>query len=96
MRMSREPGARCECVARHRPKPMQLHRHHIWPKAEGGPDKGNLIWLCPTAHANVHEYLALLRDLGGGRPSNWREFSPFVRALAELGWRRIVAKALVP
>jgi len=32
----------------------------------GGPDiRPNLIWLCPTAHANVHEILRLLVKLKG-------------------------------
>lgn len=95
--MSSIPGAKCHCVKHHVPKSMQLHRHHIWPKAEGGPNTAdNLIWLCPTAHVNVHEYLDLLRDTGGVRPSNWREFSLFVRAVADLGWQRITTRSIVP
>lgn len=38
---------RCLCVKNHVPEPRELHRHHVWPLGEGGPDVvANLRWLC--------------------------------------------------
>lgn len=59
--MSHDPGKICLCVADHRPPPLELNSHHIIPLYLGGPDvPTNRIWLCPNAHANVHEVLRLL------------------------------------
>lgn len=87
--MGHDHGATCVCVADHNPNPVELNLHHIWPKASGGPDADwNLVWLCPTSHVNVHE---LLREWfrAGGEPA-WvirSRFNPYVRAIAEDGWR---------
>lgn len=56
--MSHDAGRSCRCQADHRPHPLELERHHIWPLGMGGPDvDANIEWLCPTAHTNVHEIL---------------------------------------
>ena len=79
---------RCLCVANHTPEPRELHRHHVWPLGEGGPDvAGNLRWLCPTAHANAHK-LWREYDRIGGEPS-WetrRLYGVYVRQLVADGW----------
>ncbi len=81
----------------HRPKPMELHRHHVWPLAEDGPDTAaNLIWVCPTTHVSVHEYLRELQRFGGVMPVGLAgDYPRFTRRLAELGYRRILAGAMV-
>lgn len=54
-------GKKCICVADHNPEPLELERHHVWPLGMGGPDtEGNVVWLDPTAHMNVHELLRLM------------------------------------
>lgn len=59
--MSHDSDASCGCVPAHRPPPLELHSHHIWPEYLGGPDTpNNRIWLCPTTHANVHELIRLM------------------------------------
>jgi len=95
--VSHDEGAQCRCVAFHRPKPTELHRHHIWPRSEGGPDTAaNIVWVCPTTHTNVHEYLRELRRFGGVLPVGLaNEYPRYTRRLAELGWRRILAGAMV-
>ena len=56
--MSHDQGQLCVCVSEHRPAPLELAAHHVWPSFMGGPDTvDNLIWLCPTTHINVHEIL---------------------------------------
>lgn len=96
--MAHDEGRTCLCLTDHRPAPMELNRHHILPQASGGSDDpGNLAWLCPTAHANVHEMLRfMLRD---GREWTWTEATDFYAVpvnryaygLACEGFRRIVA-----
>lgn len=64
--MSHDEGERCLCVSEHRPAPLELNAHHILPEAAGGQDTpDNLVWLCPTAHANVHELLRLITKANG-------------------------------
>lgn len=79
---------KCRCVQRHVPEPRELHRHHIWPLSEGGPDtKINLRWVCPTSHASIHR-LWREYDKVGGEPV-WdvrRIYSPYVRKLVADGW----------
>lgn len=96
--MSHDAGQTCPCQSDHRPAPMELHRHHILPLSNGGTDDpGNVVYLCPTAHVNVHELLRfMLRD---GRLWSWGEAVAFydvpvnryAYALACEGFRRIVA-----
>lgn len=84
-----DTGQKCICVANHNPNPMELNRHHIWPLGMGGPDtEENTVWLCPTAHANVHELLRAYIRYEGSPP--WeirRQFSPYIRAIAEEGYK---------
>lgn len=86
---------RCKCVQRHSPVPQELHRHHVWPTGEGGPDtKINLRWLCPTSHASAHR---LWREYAkvGGEPL-WevrRVYSPYVRRLVAEGWDQARAQS---
>ena len=86
---------KCLCVANHTPEPRELHRHHVWPLGEGGPDtKINLRWLCPTAHANTHR-LWREYDRVGCEPT-WeirRVYSPYVRRLVADGWNQAHAAA---
>ncbi len=56
--MAHDENRVCRCMVTHRPMYLELHRHHRWPLGMGGPDTDdNIVWLCPTAHANVHELL---------------------------------------
>ena len=65
--MSHDAGATCLCQTTHRPQPLEYAEHHIWPQGMGGPDvASNRVWLCPTAHYNVHELLRLF--IKNGRP----------------------------
>lgn len=83
------PGAECLCVSNHNPNAVQLHVHHIWPLGMGGPDiPENEMILCPTTHAGVHRLIRDWRRHGTEPPWEVRKyFSPFVRDLAERGWR---------
>jgi len=76
---------------------MELHRHHVWPLAEGGPGTAaNLVWICPTTHTNVHEYLRELKRYNGVMPLGLAgDYPRYTRRLAELGYRRIFAGAMV-
>lgn len=68
--MTHDAQQRCRCVARHRPEPLELHRHHVHPLGMGGRDEpGNVVWLCPTAHTSVHEVLATM--LRAAQPYSW-------------------------
>ncbi len=91
--MSHDTDKICICVANHNPNPMELHRHHIRPLANGGAESDeNTIWLCPTAHVNVHELMRHWFKVSG-RP-DWeieRTFSIFVRKLARLGYEMSLA-----
>lgn len=94
-------GRFCLCVSDHRPAPLELNAHHVWPLANGGPDvPENIVWLCPTAHTNVHELLRLM--MKAGRPMTDAQLSALVpqavsryaASLARLGWRRIVSQSM--
>lgn len=71
----------------------ELHRHHVWPLSEGGPDTPeNLLWLCPTMHVNVHELWRHWKAHGGEPP--WeirRNYSYYCRGVVEEGWRQMEA-----
>lgn len=59
--MSHDHDAACACTSDHRPPVLEYNRHHIWPEFMGGPDtEDNIVWLCPTAHVNVHELLRMM------------------------------------
>jgi hypothetical protein len=79
---------KCLCVKLHNPTPRELHRHHVWPLAEGGPDMpGNLRWLCPSQHSNVHR---LWREYQKARAMpDWeilRQYNRYARAIVAEGW----------
>lgn len=86
--MSHDHGKVCTCVADHNPEPQELHRHHIWPLAQGGPDtEENIAWLCPTSHVNVHELLRAWEEYNGEPPWDIKvHFNPKIRNLALLGY----------
>jgi hypothetical protein len=77
----------CQCVEKHIPKPMELHKHHIWPVSEGGPNtKDNLLVLCPTAHSNIHKLWRLYESYQSRPP--WpilRNYSEYARSIVEMG-----------
>ena len=92
---------RCVCVTKHRPEPVILHSHHVWPLGEGGPDiQANLLWLCPTSHNNIHELWRLMvKYTKADTPIPWREFrefSPYVRNVVARGWDQAKAAGQVP
>lgn len=98
--MSHDHGQACRCLVDHDPEPLELHIHHIWPLAAGGPDTPpNRVWLCPTAHVNVHEILRMFMRSGPmtsyelgralGRPVN-----RYQRRVAYLGWQAITNRAV--
>ncbi len=59
--MSHDIDRRCPCMAEHRPAPLELERHHVWPLYLGGPDDDtNTAFVCPTTHTNVHELLRVM------------------------------------
>jgi hypothetical protein len=99
--MSHDDGAECICVSEHRPAVLEHTHHHIWPMESGGPSvPENMVWLCPTAHYNVHELLRLM--VKAGRPlSNYElgalEEHPVSRYAAEIarqGYDRMTRGAL--
>lgn len=72
--MAHDIDARCLCVADHRPSVLEYERHHIYPLGMGGLDTPeNVVWVCPTAHANTHEMLRLM--LAAGRSIGDAELS---------------------
>jgi hypothetical protein len=99
---SHDTGARCLCVADHRPGVLEHEWHHILPLAMGGPDTrpgvpgANGVWLCPTAHTNTHEILReVLRNGGvlswGTALARWPGLNRYSFALAHDGYRRFLA-----
>jgi hypothetical protein len=45
----------------HKPEPLRVIRHHIWPLGMDGPDEDdNKLDICDTGHYNVHVILGLL------------------------------------
>lgn len=87
-----DDGQVCVCVSNHNPNPMELNRHHIHPIGFDPPGENaehNIVWLCPTAHANVHELLRAWVKYEGEPPWSIRKhFSPYIRDVAEDGYRR--------
>lgn len=92
--MSHDTGRVCLCVAEHRPAPLELHLHHIWPLGLGGPDTPeNVVALCPTTHANTHELFRLLARDGSLTWARALELydvpvSRYAFAVAHEGYRR--------
>lgn len=86
-RKKHKPQRICKCVRFHNPDPQAGEDHHIFPVGWGGPEKGELVFLCPTSHTNVHELLRAWKAWNGKPP--WeisRHFSPYIRDLAQLGF----------
>lgn len=81
------PAVQCACVGKHIPKAMELHKHHVWPLGEGGPDtKENLLLLCPTTHANVHRLWRLYEKHNGRPPWDMlKNYSEYTRSIVEKG-----------
>lgn len=86
-RSSHDAGRECVCVTEHRPAPDELHAHHVWPISEGGSEDGELLWLCPTMHVNVHELWRVFQRHEGRPP--WdvlRRYSRYCRSVVRHGW----------
>jgi hypothetical protein len=81
------PGSVCALHRFHRPTPLRLVVHHVWPVGMGGPNRAvNREIVCDTGHANVHELLAaLVAGEATGRRGTAKE-----RAMAQLGYDRWV------
>lgn len=88
--MSHDLGQHCRCVTEHRPKAVELDRHHIWPLYLGGPETAdNLIWVCPNTHRATHELLRLYLKAGSPPPGSVLDDYPrMARDLAAEGYRR--------
>lgn len=93
---------RCLCVADHRPAFTEPEWHHVFPLAMGGPDtpRGRLgengVWLCPTAHTNVHEVLRMILKRSGALTYGegldlWPGLNRYAFAIAHDGYRRFLA-----
>lgn len=80
-----DEGRACVCISEHRPAPLELERHHIWPLGMGGPDnEWNVAWVCPTAHANTHE---LMRFLLNGKIVTWQDaMSLYTQPVNRYAW----------
>lgn len=86
----------CSVTRYHRPRPVQIDHHHVWPIAEGGPNvAANRVDACPSCHTSIH---ALLREYDRLRYTPpWltrRKYPRGVQRLAALGWDRIGRQAL--
>lgn len=88
----------CPCVDRHSPVPRELHRHHVWPLGEGGPDVAeNLRWLCPSTHSNVHRLWREYAKLRTTPP--WavlRQYNAYTRQLVAAGWAQAHPTGVAP
>ncbi len=84
------------CAAHKHDSWVPLNDHHIWPLGDGGPDtKANQVTLCANAHYSVHALLDnYAKRTKAGLPArgDWafeRNFSPYIRNLADRGWAAI-------
>lgn len=78
-------GPRCQCVRRHVPAPFEDEAHHVVPVGQpfGGDPKGELVYLCPTAHSSVHAAIRLrLRARERGTAADLTHVSRYARGLA--------------
>lgn len=63
--MVRAIATPCALHLYHRPKPLRVVWHHVWPQYLGGPNiKANLRAVCDTGHYNVHDLLDWLVEHG--------------------------------
>jgi hypothetical protein len=92
--MAHDSEAVCLCVAEHRPSVLEYERHHVTPLYLGGLTSGEVVWLCPTTHANCHELLRLMLRLGRAlthyelQAIEDRPVSRYAATLAREGFRR--------
>lgn len=91
----------CRCVADHRPVPLEMHVHHVWPLGDGGPNvTGNMVTLCPTTHSSAHDLLRAIKRSGGtltyrrAQELYTEPVSRYAYSVARLGWLRFKAQAL--
>lgn len=91
MRTTTQP---CQLHTRHIPESHINHRHHVWPKGDGGPDvSDNIVVVCATGHYNIHDLLAHFKMLMGNVPYTiLRRYSQEERRLAKLGYDRLTRK----
>lgn len=94
--MAPKPVRKCSVTVYHRPKPVQIDHHHVWPLEFGGPSvAANIIDACPSCHTSIHSLLHEYEKAGGKPTTTVRRRYPFgVRRVAALGWSRIQRKAL--
>lgn len=82
----------CKCQSLHNPKPRMLEGHFIVPTNwHGSPDIGNIEWLCPTTHANMHVLLNTCIWLGVTpeelHPTLRLQFSDFEQDFVNRAWQ---------
>jgi len=80
----------------HYPRSHLNHRHHVWPLGMGGPaTEDNIVVICPTGHANVHELLKAYIEFHGQVPyAIRRQYPRGERRLAQLGYERFIRRAM--
>lgn len=79
------------CAVHVHDSPVPLEDHHIHPLGYHGPDTAaNKARVCSNAHGDTHYYLEYLLKHNGQRPPNWRTWSPRARALAVIGYARVI------
>ncbi len=92
--MAHDEGAVCRCVTEHRPPVLEFERHHILPLYLGGSEDDEIVWVCPTTHANCHELLRLMLRAGITFTDSQlqavqdRPVSRYAAVLARLGFER--------
>ena len=86
----------CVVHSTHIPSSHVNEIHHVWPKGHGGPDiPENRIVICATGHNTVHQLIDELILTKGDVPwSLSRHYAAKERALAKLGYERIVRQAM--
>jgi len=94
--------ASCACIRFHRPVPVEEEGHHPIPTGEPffGAKTQALVWLCPSAHVNVHSCIRVhlkARKLGRAPTKvELRVYTRFVRGLAEQAMAALGPQADVP
>jgi hypothetical protein len=89
-------GWRCPVVRWHRPTPHVRERHHVWPKGDGGPERGPQAGICGACHNDVHALIEAARDHAWQlTPDLHPGYAQRVVELALLGIDAIVAQ-MVP
>lgn len=86
----------CELHTKHTPESHINHRHHVWPKGDGGPDiLDNIVVVCATGHYNIHDLLEHYKMLGGNVPYGvLRRYALGERKYAKLGYDRLTRKSM--